>query len=184
MPSNGLSGVTPRISRSARGLRPDYPITKLRNSLGLFHICFIAVGSGRIRRLLGRFQLLRGMDASRTVVALFFHVVVLRQGWDQGCAATDLADVVEDDFGATIVKFHRPADFDDAPGEAADIADVLQVVREDDDGERAGHLIFAEIHEVDSSCADFHAHDFARHTFGFADVLAGFADSKAVGGCA
>ena len=73
-------------------------------------------------------------------------------------------------------------DFDHLSGEAADVAYVFQVVREDHDSEGAGHLIFTEVDEVDASGSDFHAQDFAYHTFGFADVLAGGLNREAVGG--
>jgi hypothetical protein len=47
-------------------------------------------------------------------------------------------------------------------------------LREDHHGKGAGHLVFAEIHEVHSFGAGFHAQDFSSHAFGFSDVLAGF----------
>ena len=72
--------------------------------------------------------------------------------------------------------------FDGAAGQAANVADIFQAGREDDDRERAGHLIFAEVEEVNAFRADFHSEDFSRDAFGFADVLAGFVDGDAVGG--
>ncbi len=71
-------------------------------------------------------------------------------------------------------------DFDHLSGEAADVAYIFQVVREDHYGERASHLVFAEVDEVDASGSDFHAQDFSHHALGFADVLAGGLDGEAV----
>ena len=73
-------------------------------------------------------------------------------------------------------------DFDDASCEAADVAYILQVGRKDHDREGAGHLIFAEVHEMHPFGADFHAQDFSGHAFSFSDVLAGLANGEAVGG--
>ena len=66
-------------------------------------------------------------------------------------------------------------------GEAADVPDILQIVGEDDNGERAGHVVFAEIEKVDAFGADLHPHDFSRHAFGLADMLGGLVDREAVG---
>ena len=46
----------------------------------------------------------------------------------------------------------------------------------------AGQLVFAEVEEVNSFCADLDLEYFSRYAFGFADVLAGFVDGDAVGG--
>jgi hypothetical protein len=73
-------------------------------------------------------------------------------------------------------------DFDDLSGEAADVAYIFKVGREDHDRKRAGHLIFAEIDEVHAPGAGFHPQHFADDAFGFADVLAGVANGKAIGG--
>jgi hypothetical protein len=65
--------------------------------------------------------------------------------------------------------------------EAADVAYIFKIGREDHDREWAGHLILAEVHEMHAFGADFHAQNFSRHAFGFSDVLAGLANGEAVG---
>src|SRR5580704_17272532 len=139
--------------------------------------------SGSSRRLGFHFgRLLWRTQSAGAIVAWFFHIVVLRQRRDQGCAASQLADTVQDDFGAAVVKLHRAPDLDDPSCEPAHVTDVLQVGREDYDREGASGLILAEIHEVDALGADFHAHNLSRDAFIFADVPAGFAERETVRG--
>ena len=118
---------------------------------------------------------------SGAIVACFFDVVFFGQRWNQGGSSSDLADAFEDDFGAAVVEFDGSADFDGAAGETADVSYILQIVGEDDYREGAGHLVFAEVEEVDAFGADFDAEDFAGHALGFAYVLSGFVDGEAVG---
>jgi hypothetical protein len=54
-------------------------------------------------------------------------------------------------------------------------------VRKDYDGERASHLIFAEVDEMYASGTNFHAQDLSRHTLRFSDLLFRVTDGKAVG---
>ena len=150
--------------------------------LGLVAFHIIPVSCGRARRGFRLCRLLRWAQASGTEVATIFHVVVLRQRRNHGGAAFDLADAVQDDFGAAVVGFEGSVDFDGAAGEAADVADVFQVVRKDDDCEGTRHLVFTEIEEVDTFGADFYADDFSRHAFGFSDVLSGLVNGDAVSG--
>ena len=121
------------------------------------------------------------MEMSGAVVAAILDIVVLGHGWDHRRAARDLADAAENDLGAAVVEFDGTADFDDASGEAADVADILQVGGKDDHAEGAGHLVFAEIDVVDAFDSSFYAQDFSGDAFFFADVVGGFLDGDAVG---
>ena len=93
-----------------------------------------------------------------------------------------LADAAQNDFGAAIVGFDGSADFDGASRELADVADVLQIISEDKDRKRAGHLVFTKIQKVHSFRADFDSYDFSCDAFRLADMLAGFVNGDAVGG--
>jgi hypothetical protein len=142
----------------------------------------VAIGGGAIgcRLNLGRF--LGGTEVSGAVVSGLFHIVVFGERRDEHRSSSNLADALEDNFGAAVVEFHGAADFNGAAGETANVTDIFQVGRKDYDGEGAGHLIFAEVEEVNAPCPDFYAQDFAGHALGFANVLARFADGEAVGG--
>ncbi len=94
----------------------------------------------------------------------------------------NLTDAVQDDFRAAVVEFDGSLDFYGAAFEAADVADIFQVRREDDDGKGASHLIFTEVNEVNAFDADAHAMHGPGYAFGFADMLAGLVDGDAVGG--
>ena len=120
------------------------------------------------------------MKVAGAVVALFFHIVFFRKRRDQQTTAGDLAQAVQNDFGTAIVKFDRAFDFDHVSGEAAHVADIFQIVREDDDGKWAGHLVFTEVDEVNSSRTDFYFEHLARHAGGFSDVSAGVLDGNTV----
>ena len=116
------------------------------------------------------------------VVASIFYVVVLGQRWDHGRSAADLADAVEDNLRSAIVEFDRPLNLDHATGQPTHVANISKTVGEYDDGEWACHLIFAKVQKVNAGRTYFYAEDFAGHTAGFADMLAGLADRDAVGG--
>jgi hypothetical protein len=73
-------------------------------------------------------------------------------------------------------------DFDDLSGEAADVADVFKIGREDHDRKRARHLICAEVDEMHAFGAGLHTQNFSRDALGFADVLGGFLDGETIGG--
>ena len=114
-------------------------------------------------------------------VAAVFDIVVLGEWRDEGGTACDLADAVEDDLSAAVVEFYRTMDFDGAACEAADVADIFQVVGEDDDREGTSHLIFAEVEKVDAPRADLYPKDFTGYALVLADVLAGFVNRNTVG---
>lgn len=122
------------------------------------------------------------MDAAGAVVSLLLDVVILGQRRDQGSASGKLAHAFQHDFRAAVIHLHRAANFDDAPGEAAYVADIFQVGTENNYIERAAHLIFAEVDVVHSSGTGFHSQNSSHDAFVFADVFAGFADGEAVGG--
>ena len=68
------------------------------------------------------------------------------------------------------------------PVESADVADIFQITGENHNREGAGHLLFAEIEEVNTIRSAFYSEDFSGYAFGFAHVLAGLVDGDAVGG--
>jgi hypothetical protein len=114
-------------------------------------------------------------------MAPIFDIVILRNRRNYGCAACDLADALQNDLGAAVIKLDGPQNFNRSSRKMAHIAHVFQIFREDDDRERTRHLIFTEIEKVNSFGADLHADDFSRYTLRFADVLYGFMDGNAVG---
>src|SRR5579871_2046623 len=144
-------------------------MTRLPNSQSIL-ILFVAVSASGRRLLLWSFQLLRRVNAAGAVVALLFHVVIFGQRGDERRSGGQLADAVEDDFCAPLVQLDRAVNFDGLAGETADIADVFQIGGEDDDREGAGHLVFAEVDEVNALRSDFHAYHFAGDAFGLADM--------------
>ena len=115
-------------------------------------------------------------------MAAVFYIVVFGERGDHGGASVNLADAVEDDFRAAVVHLYGAVDFDDAAFEAADVADIFQVVGKDDDREGASGFVFAEVDEVDAFASGFYAQNLAGDALDFADVMAGFVDGDAVGG--
>ena len=115
------------------------------------------------------------------VVAAVFDVVVFGQGWDHGGTAGDLADTVEYDFRAAVVEFDVSMNLNHAAFQPADVANIFQSGGEDYDRERASHLIFAEVEEVGSFCADLDPEDLSRDASGFSDVLICFVNGDAIG---
>src|SRR5579862_200450 len=123
------------------------------------------------------------MDPAGAVVSLLLDVVILGHGRDQGSASGELAHAFQNDLRPAVIHLDRAANFNDASGEAADVANVFQVGAENDHVERAAHLIFAEVNVVDSSGARLHPQNFSHDAFVLADVFAGFADGQAVRSC-
>jgi hypothetical protein len=73
-------------------------------------------------------------------------------------------------------------DFDGAAGQAADVSHIFQSGREDHDGKRTGHLIFAEVKEVNALRANLNSKHLSCDAIGFADVLACLVKGDAIGG--
>jgi hypothetical protein len=103
-------------------------------------------------------------------------VVILGSRRDHRCAVFALADVIENDLGAEFVELDWAFDLDAAPGQAAYVAGIVRMVRENHDCERAGHLVSAEIEKGNAFGADFHTQDSSGYAFGRSDVLLGFVD--------
>ena len=152
----------------------------LLGRFGALHV--VAVGGRAVGRGLDLGGFLGGAKTSGTVVAGPFHIVFFGQWRDQHGPSRDLADALEDDFGAAVVEFDGAADFDGAAGESADVANIFQVGSEDYDREGASHVVFAEVEEVNASRADFHMQDFAGHALRFAHMLASLANGETIGG--
>ncbi len=136
----------------------------------------ISVGGCCVGCRFGLRGLLGGAHATGAVVSGFLHVVFFRQRWNERRSSGDLADALEDYFGAAVVELDGSVDFDRAAGEAAHVADISQVGREDHDREGAGELILAEVEEVDTFRSYLHADYFSNYAFRFADVMGGFVD--------
>lgn len=123
-----------------------------------------------------------GAQASGAVVAPILDVVIFRERWDHGRAPGNLADVVEDDLRAAVVKFDGSVDFNGAPGQATDVADIFQSGLEDHHRKRAGQLILAEVQKMNSLIPNSNFQDLARNAFSFAHVLTRLVNGDAVGG--
>lgn len=133
----------------------------------------VGLGFG-LRRLLARTQ------TSRTKVAAVFNVVGFGEWRDHSGATGDLADAVQNDFGARVIELDRAVNFDRVASEAANVADVFQIGREDHNREGAGHLILTEIEEMNAFRANFDVQHFPGDAFGLADVLVGLVDRDAI----
>ncbi|HYL15362.1 MAG TPA: hypothetical protein VEV41_20165, partial [Terriglobales bacterium] len=83
--------------------------------------------------------------------------------------------------GASVIEFDWTVNLNHAACQAADVAHIFQVMREDHDGKGTRHFVFAEVEEVDSLLADFNPQNLSRHAFGLADMTVGFVDRDAVG---
>ena len=130
----------------------------------------------------GLLGFLAGIEPAGAEAAAILHIVVFGERRDHGGAAFDLADAVQDDFGAAIVHFQGAADLDAASREQADVADVFEIIRKDYDCERTGHCVLAEIQEVNTLVAYLHLQHLSGDAFGFSYVLGGFVDGEAVSG--
>ena len=118
--------------------------------------------------------------SSAEVTAIFYVVIFGKRG-NHGGAPRDLADTVQDDLRAAVVEFNGTVNFDGAPSQAADVADIFQSGREDYDREGAGHLILAEVEEMNALNPDSYFEDFARDALGFTHVLVRLVNGDAVG---
>src|SRR5271170_2335990 len=159
----------------------NFPYQKLLRRVSA-DVGFVAVGCRGAGLRIGFRGLPGRVQSAGAVVALLFYVVVLRQRRDQSRSRGQLADPLQNDFGAAVVEFYRTMDFNDLSRQASDVAYIFEVVREDHDSKWASQLIFAEVDEVHTSGADFHAQDFSRHALDFSDVLFRVANGEAVGG--
>jgi hypothetical protein len=142
----------------------------------------VAVCGRRVRLGLDLGRLLGGAEAFGTKVATIFYVVIFGERGNHGGVPGNLADTVQYDLRAPVVKFNGSVNFDAATLQAPYVADIFQSGREDDDRKGTGHLIFAEVEEMDAFIPDSYFEDFARDAFGFTHVLASFVNRNAVGG--
>ena len=115
-------------------------------------------------------------------MASVLDIVALGNGGNHRRAPIDLADATENDFGAAVIFLHRSVDLDRLSNQPSHVANVLQIVLEDNDREWTRQLIFTEIEKVNALFSDSYANDFASYAFGFSDVLTGIMNRKAVGG--
>ncbi len=113
-------------------------------------------------------------------MASILDVVVPGQGRDHGGAAINLTDAAEDDFRVAIVGLHGSADGDGPAFQMAHVANIFEVVGENNYGERASDLVFAEIQEMDTPGTHVHPQDCSGDTFRFAYVLPGIVNGDAV----
>jgi len=119
---------------------------------------------------------------SGAVVSAILHVVILRERRDHGGSAGNLADMLQNDFRPAIVELDRTFNFDRSSRQPAHISHVPQIRWKHHHGERARHLVLAEVEEMHA----LHANLYPLHVAGNAGVLAhmlvGFRDGNAVGG--
>jgi len=158
-----------------------YPLLAALCLIGRFFTLNVVRGGG-VGLSFGLLLLFRGIEMAGAVVPSVLDIIVLGQGRDQGGAAGDLADAAEDDFGAAVIKFDRAVNFDGAAGESAHVPDIFQVVGKDDYGKRTGHLIFAEVEEVNAVLPGLYPQHLTGHAARFPDMLAGLRDRDAIGG--
>ena len=145
----------------------------------------VSIGSGGIPRGLDLCRLLGRSGVSGAVMAAIFDVLILGEWWDDGGATGDLANAIENDCRTSVVELDCSMNFDGGAGQAANVADIFQSGREDwedHDREGAGHLIFAEVEEVNSFRSRSYLEDSSRHTSGFANLLCRIANWDAIGG--
>jgi hypothetical protein len=114
-------------------------------------------------------------------VAAVFDIVVFGQWRNHRSASGDLADAVEDDFGAAVVDLDGSVNFDGAALQAANVANIFQAGRKDHDCEGAGNLIFTEVKEMNSLRTYFYFEDFPGNALGLADVLSRLVNGNAIG---
>src|SRR5579864_4986613 len=123
-----------------------------------------------------------GAQATGAEVATIFDVVILGERRDHRGAAGDLTDAIQDDLRAAIIEFDGSVNFDGATLQAPDVADIFQSGREDHHGEGAGHLVFAEVEEMDALISNSYFEDFAGNARGFTHVLDRLLYGDAIGG--
>ena len=120
--SQGMRVVDVRVKVAFR-LRPR--TDPARTSLLRFGGFDVAIGRGgigngfRFGRFLGR------PKVPGAVVPAIFNIVILGKRRDHCGASSDLANAVENDFRAPVVEFHQAVNFDGAPGQTANIANIL-----------------------------------------------------------
>lgn len=107
---------------------------------GVFNVHSRSTLSARVRRLL-----FRRPEFSGTVLAPAFDVIVLGQRWNERSIFAELARMAQDDLRFSVVILHRAIDFDRAAFQGPNVAEVFEIVRKDDDCERTGFEVFAEV---------------------------------------
>ena len=115
-------------------------------------------------------------------MAAILHVVALWQGRDHRRSAADLADAAQYDLRPSFIEFDVPHDLDRSSRQPTHVANVFQIVGEDDYHERTRGLIFAEVEEVHSALTNFHAEHLSGDAFCFVDVISGFLKGNAIRG--
>ena len=120
-------------------------------------------------------------EDTRAVVALFFHVVSLRQRRDRRRFAPQLPGFAHDDLCAPVIFFHLAVNFDELALQLPHIADVLQVLGKNHHGKRTGSGILAEVQEMHTLVPLLHPHDFTRDALDFADMFPASVGRDAIG---
>src|SRR5579872_860409 len=162
--------------------RPVYSGSQRSRRLVLRVLPFdvVAVGGRRVGRGLCFRRLFCRPKVAGAVMASILNVVVFGQGWDQRSASADLTDAAQNDFGASLIEFDGAVNLNRAAREPSDVADILQIGREDNDRKGASHLILAEVEEVNAFRANFNAQHSSGDTLGLADVVVGLVDRNAI----
>ena len=116
-----------------------------------------------------------------TVVASTLDVVVGGH-WrnNDESAFAQLLGVAQDDLRASVMILDRTLDFNHSTLELLNVADLFEVVRENDHGEGTSLVVLAEGEEREAVGAIRHVEDGAADTLGCADMLARFGEGDAV----
>jgi len=125
---------------------------------------------GRLLLLYLRVCRFRQAECSRAVVAFVFDVIILWQLRHQGRRSAELAQLLQHNLGPPVVFFEIAVNLDHAVLELANVANVLQMPRKDDDGEGADSKVFAEVEECNATSAGLDAKHRSRNALGLADV--------------
>jgi len=115
-------------------------------------------------------------------VPLVFYVVILWKFRNPQAIPAQLPQLLENNFGASVVFFDRAVHFDHLILQLTHIANAFQVVRKNHHGERTNHGILAEIEKCDTAAGVLHAKDFAGNTLVLTDVLSRLGNGNAIGG--
>src|SRR4029077_14502044 len=118
---------------------------------------------------------------SGTVVASTLDVVVGGH-WrnDDESAFAQLLGVAQDDLRASIMILDRTLDFNHSTFELLNVADLFQVVRENDHSEGTSLVVLAEGEEREAVGAIRYAENGSADALGGANMLARFGEGDAV----
>jgi hypothetical protein len=104
-------------------------------------------------------------------VTAVFDIVVLGSGGIMVAPSLNCVPRLKPDYGATVVQFDGPVDFDNCPSRRCTSPTSFKSEAKTTMVKGASSLIVAEVNEVDSLCADADVDHFSAHPLDFADVM-------------